>query len=144
MQNEKDINARQWLGRARSINREIDALVKAKKEARDQLTKVTQNYQADGAQSSKDPHKFDRLAELETMIDQKIDDLIAAKKEITGAINQLQDGRQRTVLLDYYIRCKTQEEIAVEMHYSYRNTKRWLRAGIAEIEKLSLFGPIDT
>ena len=113
------MDARQWLGRARGINREIDALLKAKQEARDQLTRMTQNYQSDGAQSSKDPHKFDRLGELENMIDQKINELLQVKTEITEAITQLKDGRQRTVLLNYYVRCKTQEEIAVEMRYSY-------------------------
>lgn len=135
------VNAKQWLGRARGINREIDALLNAKAEARDQLLRITQNYSSDGAQSTKDPHKFDRLAELENLIDQKVDELFSVKQEVTEAINKLQDGRQRTVLLSYYVRCKTQEEIAVEIHYSYRNVKRWLRSGVAEIEKLALFVP---
>lgn len=135
-------DARKWLGRARSIEREIDSLTKTKQETRDRLLQITQNYTSDGAQSTKDPHKYDRLVELESMIDQKVEELLTAKKEITDAIGKIPDGRQRTVLLGYYVRCKTQEEIAVEMKYSYRNVKRMLRAGVAEIEKLSLFGPL--
>lgn len=135
-------SVRQWLGRARGINREIEALLNTKKETRDQLLRITQNYSADGAQSTKDPHKYDRLAELESLIDQKVDELLVMKAEITNAISSVQDGRQRTVLLSYYVRCKTQEEIAVEEKYSYRTVKRLLREGISEIEKLALFGPM--
>jgi len=135
-------SVRQWLGRARGINREIEALLNTKKETRDQLLRITQNYSADGAQSTKDPHKYDRLAELESLIDQKVDELLVMKAEITNAISSVEDGRQRTVLLSYYVRCKTQEEIAVEEKYSYRTVKRLLREGISEIEKLALFGPM--
>lgn len=128
-------SVRQWLGRARGINREIEALLNTKKETRDQLLRITQTYSADGAQSTKDPHKYDRLAELESLIDQKVDELLVMKAEITNAISSVEDGRQRTVLLSYYVRCKTQEEIAVEMHIGYRQVKRYHRAGIAALEK---------
>ncbi len=127
---------RYWLGRARGINREIETLLDAKKEARDQLLRITQNYSSDGAQNTKNPHKFDRLAELDSIIDQKVDELIAAKAEITAAINRVPDGRHRRVLLSYYIRCKSLEEISVEMNYSYRAIKKYHRAGILEVEKI--------
>lgn len=129
------MDARQWLGRARGINREIDALLKAKQETRDQLTRMTQNYQSDGAQSSKDPHKFDRLSELGNMVDQKINELLTVKTEITEAINSLDDGRQRTVLLDYYVRCISLEQTAVEMKYSYANVKKLRAKAITSLER---------
>ena len=138
------MNARQWLGRARGINREIDALLSTKAETRDQLLRITQNYRSDGAQSSKDPHKYDRLAELENLIDQRVDELIAVKQEITEAIGKIEDGRQRTVLIGYYVRCKSLEEIAVEMHICYRQVKRYHRAGVQEIEKMSLKVPLHS
>lgn len=128
------MSARQWLGRARGINREIDALLKAKQETRDQMLRITQNYRSDGAQSTKDPHKYDRLVELENLIDQKVDELLTVKQEITDAIDNLSDGRQRTVLLDYYVRCISLEQTAYEMHYSYANVKK-LRA--RAIDRLS-------
>ena len=126
---------RYWLGRARGINREIETLLNTKQEARDQLLRITQNYSKDGAQSTKNPHKYDRLVELDNLIDQKVDELLTVKAEITAAINSLEDGRQRCVLLSYYVRCKTLEETAVEMHYSYRAVKKYHRAGILELEK---------
>ena len=128
--------ARKWLARARSIEREIDALLSARKETRDRLTKITQSYSSDGAQTTKDPHKFDRLVEYENLIDQKIDEQLAVKAEITKAIGMLQDGRQRTVLTDYYIRIMSLEDTAVHLKYSYRQVKRFRAAGAAEIQKI--------
>lgn len=135
-------DARKWLGRARSIDREITALRSARQEAWDQLTRITQNYTSDGAQTSKDPHKLDRITELDDMINQKVQELMGTKAEILMAIGELDDGRKRTVLLDYYIRGMTLEEIAVEIHASYRQTKRYHRAGISEIEKMALHVPL--
>lgn len=130
-------NVRQWLGRARGITREIDALVHAKREARDQLLRITQNYESDGAQSSKDPHKYDKLAEYENQIDQKAIELLNVRQEITEVIGMLPDWRQRTVLLDYYVRCISLEQTAYEMHYSYANVKKIRAKAISAIEKKS-------
>lgn len=127
------MDARQWLGRARSIEKEVDALTKTKDETRDRLTKITQTYSRDGAQSSKDPHKYDKLVELEDLLDRKMTELIETKQEITETIGLLQDGRQRTVLLDYYVRCKSLEETAVHMGYSYANIKKIRARAIAAI-----------
>lgn len=133
------IDARSWLGRARSIEKEIDALSQSKQETRDRLTRITQNYNSDGAQVSKDPHKYDKLVELEDLLDRKTDELIGVKQEITEAIGVLTDGRQRTVLLDYYIRGMSLEETAVHMGYSYANIKKIRAKAITSIaEKCSL------
>ena len=132
-------NAWKWLARARTIDREIEALIGAKQDTRDNLTRITQNYSADGAQSSKDPHKFDRLAELESIIDQKIDELIAVKVEITQAIEKLTNGKHRTVLLNYYVRLMTLEQIAVEMGCSFRNVAYTKKRAVQEIEKILSF-----
>jgi len=129
------MNARQWLGRARGIDKEINMLLRTKRETRDRLLKITQSYVKDSVSGSRDPHKFDRLIEIEDLIDQKIDEQLVAKKEIAEAVMQIEDRRHRQVLLGYYVRCTTLERIAVEMDYSYKQVKRFHRDGIAEIEK---------
>lgn len=116
--------ARSYLNRARNIDHEIDVLLKTETETRDKILHITQRYDGDGAQATKDPHKFDRLAELSSMIDQKVDELVEVKEEILQMIGRLPDQRQRNVCTSYYVRMKTFEEIAVEEHYSYRQTKR--------------------
>lgn len=128
------IDARRWLGRARSIEKEIDSLQNAKAETRERLEKITQNYSSDGAQVTKDPHKFDKLVELEDMIDRRMNELVSVKEEITETICKLDDGRQRTVLLDYYIRGKSLEETAVHMSYSYASIKKIRARAIRSVE----------
>lgn len=116
--------ARSFLNRARNIDHEIDILIKAEDETRDRVLHITQRYDGDGAQASKDPHKFDKLAELSSMIDQKTDELVVVKEEILQMICRLPERRQRNVCNSYYIRMKTFEQIAVEENYSYRQVKR--------------------
>lgn len=130
------MNAKQWLSRARFIDREIALLQKTKEETRDNLTKITQSYESDGAQTTKDPHKYDRLVELENEIDQKVDELIDTKREILNVIFKVEDRNQRQVLISYYIRMKTLEKIAVEMNYSFRQIGNIRRYGIREVQKI--------
>lgn len=130
------MNAKMWLSRARFIDREIALLQKTKEETRDNLTKITQSYESDGAQTTKDPHKYDRLVELENEIDQKVDELIATKREIMNVIFKVEDRNQRQVLISYYIRMKTLEKIAVEMNYSFRQIGNIRRYGIREVQKI--------
>lgn len=107
--------------RARNIDREINELMKEKEEVRDRVCKITQSYTGDAVQSTKDPHKFDRVVELEMEIDRHIDQLIEVKTEIIHGIMQLSDGRYREILRLRYLSGKTFEQIAVEMNYSWRH-----------------------
>lgn len=130
------MNARQWLGRARYIDREINALETALADARDAATRITQNYEADGAQTTKDPHKLDRLAEYADMLAGKREELIEVKCEIAGAILRLDDGRHRTLLTLYYICGKSWEEVAAEMHYQFSHVMRMRNESISAFEKM--------
>lgn len=113
------MTSRQWLGRARFIDREIAALEKQLQKARDDAVRITQNYESDGAQSSKDPHKFDRITEFIDQIRKKYQEAYGVKEEITKAIFELEDVRLQTALFCYYINLMTWEETAVSMHYSW-------------------------
>ena len=116
--------ARAYLNRARNIDHEIDVLLKTEDETRERVMSITQRYDGDGVQSTKDPHKFDKLAELSSLIDQKTDELVSVKAEILEMIGKLPERRQRNVCDSYYLRMKTFEQIAVEENYSYRQVKR--------------------
>ena len=130
------MTAKQWLGRARNIDHEIDNLVREKQSVKDRLTKITQSYESDGAQMTKDPHKFDRLAELENEIDQQVDELVETKREIIAVIQRLKNRPQRMALQDYYIAMMTWEETAVDLHYSFQGVMQLRKRAIAEVEKL--------
>ena len=130
------MTAKQFLSRGRWIEREITSLIKTRDETRDRLTHITQNYDGDGAQTSKDPHKFDSLVELEDKIDELIDRLYATKTEILGVIDKLEDRREFLALKVYYIDMKTWEEVCVEMNYSWKQVMRIRKRAIANVEAL--------
>lgn len=146
----KTTNAKQWLNRARNIDREINELLREKEEVRDRVLKITQSYTGDAVQSTKDPHKFDRVVELEMEIDRNIDELVAVKTEILHGIAQLSDGRYREILRLRY--CNDQkdekdengehktgctfEQIAVKMNYSYKQICRLHGRALLKMEEI--------
>ena len=130
------MTAKQFLSRGRWIKREIQSLMKTRDETKDRLTSITQNYDSDGAQSSKDPHKFDALVELEDKIDRKIDELYQVKNEIFDVIEQLQDSRERIALRVYYLDMKSWEQVAVELNYTWRQTMRIRKNALEHIDKI--------
>lgn len=129
------MTAKQYLNRVRRIDKEIEALLRLVQRTRESLETVTQNYEADGAQSTKNPHKYDRLVELESLVDEKIDQQIALKAEILNTIMQLDDRRQRLVLMEYYIEMKTFEQVAVDIHYSWRQIMNIHGHALKEVER---------
>ncbi len=130
------MTAKQWLNRGRHIDQEIAELENSRKRITERLTSITQNYDSDGAQATKDPHKFDRLAEIDGQISERADELIRIKAEIFATINRLPDRRQRMVLHSYYIDGKTWEQTAVDLSYSWRQVMRIHGHALKEIEVL--------
>ena len=128
--------AKQYLNRVRRIDKEIAALLRLVQSTRESLETITQNYNSDGAQSTKNPHKFDRLVELESLVDAKIDEQIALKSEILQTIMKLSDRRQRLVLMEYYVEMKTWEQVAVDLNYSYMHITRIHGYALKEVQKV--------
>lgn len=137
------MTAKQYMNRARFINGEINDKREQKRSIYDSLTKITQSYESDGAQSTKEPHKFDRLAEINDKIDEQIKELQNAYNEIIETISKVQDGKQRRVLTLYYTvidnRTKkplTWEQVAVEMHFSWKHTKRIHAKALQSVDEI--------
>ena len=127
------MTAKEWLKRGWKLDREINALLRTKEETRERLMSITAGYAGEPVQGTRDPHRYDRLAELDDKIDQRIDQLVAIKQEILDAINQVPDERYRTLLIERYVNCKTWEQIAVDMNYSFRWTMRVHGQALLEI-----------
>ena len=130
------MTAKQYLNRVRRVDKEITALLNLIQRTRDSITKITQAYDGDGTQSTKDPHKFDRLAELESLVDEKIDEQLALKTEILKTISKLTDRRYRLILTEYYLDMKTWEQVAVDMNYSYMHVTRLHGYALKELSKM--------
>ena len=129
------MTAKAWLKRGWQLDREINSLLRTKQETRDRLTSVTAGYDGESVQGTRDPHKYDRLAELDEKIDQRIDQLIQVKGEIADAIAQVQDTRYRTLLTERYLCFRTWEQIAVDMNYSWKHIHRIHGEALIELEE---------
>ncbi len=118
------MTAKQYMNRVRRVDQEIQMLERMIQKTRDSVESVTQKYDGDGAQATKNPHKFDRLVELEGMVDQKIQEQLTLKAETLLTIGKLKDRRQRMILTEYYLEMKTWEQVAVDIGYSYQHVMR--------------------
>ncbi len=116
--------AKQWLWRARGIDREIESLMKTREKEYARLTSITSQLSGMTVSGTKDPHKYDNLAELDDTITRRISELKKTKAEILEEINRLDDQRYRLILKYYYVDCMTLEQIAVEMNYSFSHVNR--------------------
>lgn len=126
--------ARAWLNRARKIDKEINLLLDVLAQTKARVTSVTQSLDTVTVSGTKDPHKFDRIAELESEIDNKVDEFVAVKADIFRVLSGLSNRNQRMVLIAYYLDMKTWEQIAVDLHYSYEGIMRLRKLGLIEVE----------
>ena len=130
------MNARTWLLRARRLDEEIAGLLETRDAEFTRVTSITQKLSGSVVQTSKDPHKYDRLVELEMEIDNAVDELIRVKGEVLSGIMRLEDGRHRKILRLRYVDGKTFEEIAVMIKYSYKQTRRLHAAALWKMEEV--------
>lgn len=130
------MRAREFLWQARGVEYEIRSLKESEQEAWDRVTHITQSYDGDGAQSTKDPHKFDFLMEY---IDKLIDlesQLFRAREEVLLKIYRLKNRNERLVLKSYYVDFKNWEKTAVDLNLSYRQVIRIHAKALKHIEEL--------
>jgi len=114
---------KEYLGRYKPLDEQVNQLLLEKQEILALGTKVTPTY-------SDIPHKsnigdktsttIEKLEEHEQKINQKIDEFIAVKSDIERAIHTVQDDTLRLLMRYRYINGWTWERIAVEMHYTYQ------------------------
>lgn len=131
------MNAKEWLMRAWKIDREINALLKAKETAFDRLTGSGAARGSDPVSDTKDPHRaFDSYIQLSDSLDRRIEDLYTMKAEIMEVINCVKNNTQRVLLINRYVLFKTWEQIAVDMNYSYQGVLKIHSAALLSVNKL--------
>lgn len=128
------MTAKQFLGRARWADKEIVSLMRTRDETFERLTHITQSYDGDGAQVTKDPHKFDSYVALEQKLDQMIDELCDIKLEIINVLSQLKDTRELMILKSYYVDLKTWERTAADCGLSWTHTMRLRKSAIKNVD----------
>ncbi|MBO8158842.1 DUF1492 domain-containing protein [Thermosyntropha sp.] len=75
-----------------------------------------------------------KIVDLEQEVNEDIDQLIDIRNEIKQKIEQIKDDKLRLLLQYRYIDCKTWEEIAVEMGYSWQHIHRLHAKALREVK----------
>ena len=118
------MTVKQWLWRYSNADHRIDSLLQQRQEVYDRLTKITAALDSESVSSTKDPHKYDELADLDLFIRQRVSQSMSIRLEITEAIEELEDWRHRDILTYRYINGYTWEQVADIIHMSVRHVTR--------------------
>lgn len=130
------MTAKQWLRRYINADHRIDSLLKERQDVYDRLTKITAALDSESVSSTKDPHKYDELADLDLFIRQRVAQSMAIRLEITTAIDELEDWRYRDILKYRYLNGFTWDQIANTINYSYMQVTRLHGSALKAIEQI--------
>lgn len=131
--------AKEYLKQTFTIDREIKALIQTVEELESKAEKITTSLQMNEAKTDFNPHSREdtivKMIDMKNKINDRIDNLVDLKSEIFDKINKIEDPEYRTLLTLRYINLYTFEQIAVEMHYSWRHIIRKHGYALLEFEK---------
>ncbi len=117
-----------YLKRYINLDREIERKLEEVARLRSKLTRVTEVFTAEprggGSIYGKTEEILAKIVDLEREIDADIDRLVAIRDGIKTIIEAVEDDRERLLLQYRYLDGRTFEEIAVQMHYSWRQIHR--------------------
>ena len=112
-----------WLKRARTLDKEIKQLTIAKQEAYDIAIGTSVDTSKERVQSSSGnamEKKLTTLLEYDLRISRQKEKLLECKTEILTAIHSVDNDLYRALLTAYYVNCKTWEEVAQDLGYEVR------------------------
>jgi DNA-directed RNA polymerase specialized sigma subunit len=128
---EVEINNRdkiKYLKRYITLDREIEHKLREIDHWRAKLTRIMPIYSTEpkggGSIRGKTESIIAKIVDLENEIDADIDRLVAIRDGIKTIIEAVEDDRERLLLQYRYLDGRTFEEIAVQMHYSWRQIHR--------------------
>ena len=113
-------DAKTWLSRGFWLRQEREQIQRLRNEVFDRLTKCTQDLSDAPTSGTKDPHRYDVLAEFDIELAEKEAEIDKARLEIYNVISELNDARLRMILLARYCECMSWPEIQAIMHYDQR------------------------
>lgn len=134
------MTAKEWLMRAWKIDREITSLLKTRQDAYDMCISTTVSIKEDIVSSgSSDPHKYDGYISLSNELNERIDELLKIKAEVSKVIRQVTDITLRVLLIERYINFASWEQIAEDMHYTRRHVVAYLHPKALHEVEIILF-----
>lgn len=126
MADEKCNAAKEFLQQVRLCDMHINEKLEEKERLKELTTKITSAWKDDVSVSGsgsqdKIGDAIARIVDLEAEIDRAVDKFVDTKKEVSEIIDKIQNPDQVSVLYKRYFQFKTWEQIACEMHMTYRN-----------------------
>jgi len=136
----KHQETKQWLSRARNMQKRLNALQESKRKAYDMARSSTAPIRPDAtaqAQSIQTDDKMARYAYFSEEADKQIKRLEQVRAEILNTIAQVEDNTLATLLIEYYVNNKTWYEIANILNCDYNYTiNRKHSAALQEVERI--------
>lgn len=139
------MTVKEYLNQIRKLDAQIQVYEAGIQKARDELVTLQSSWpdgQPHGRGGTSDPvgEQATRLADILTDLEKKQLETRAVlwrkRMEIVEQIGLLSDGLLVTVLFSRYVDCKTWEQIAVDMGYSYRHVVRLHGEALAKFKKV--------
>ena len=113
-----------WLMRGFWLRLEKEQISRMRQETFTRLTKVTQDFSGVVTSGTKDPHKYDVIAELDADLAEKEAEIEKSLLDIYKAISSLRDDRLRFIMLARYYEGQSWQKIIDMSHYSDRQIYR--------------------
>lgn len=118
---------KEWLSRARNMQKRLDALQESKRKAYETACSSTAPIRPDvAAQTSsvQTDGKMTRYVYFSEEVNKQIERLEQVRAEILNTIAQVEDNTLATLLIEYYVNNKTWYEIANILDCSYNYVVR--------------------
>lgn len=116
--------AKECLAEIKLLDTQIDCMLSTVDDLRESLLRITQMPKQDmvsgGSGHDRMSTTIAKIVDLENEINAKVDSYIDKKAQIIRLLDKLRNPDYLKVLQLRYIEYESLEEIAAEMHYSYR------------------------
>lgn len=130
------MTVKEFLKRGRLLNREILELTEARIKAFNSACGGAVDTSGERVQTSKQNSseiKFSSYAQYSMELEERIRELNRYRQNILEIINRVESSTYRSVLIAYYINCKTWEQVADDLHYSLRTVHRLHKNALQQI-----------
>ena len=137
---------KKFLQQIRLYDSHISTKLEDLQHLKEMVTKITptlkDNVVSGGGNQDKLGDAIAKIVDLEAEIDRDIDRYVAAKQEISATLDKLTDPDQLQVLHMRYVQYKAWEQIACDMHMSYRNVCYIHGKGLQAVNEIMKAGVI--
>lgn len=140
MADEKISAVKAYLQKIRLYDTHINNKVAEMSRLKDMVTNITPTLKADVVSSSGSKDKLGdtvaKIVDLQDEINRAIDEFVDRKNEVCAIIDSLQNPDHVALLHKRYVEYLTWEQIACDMHISYRHATRMHGRALQAIERI--------